>query len=177
MNAATAKKFLFKHDLPEDFDLWTKLAEGLVSCSNDLQVDGQYLERFEQFKKDINCIKTKFIDEAITPDKYAETVAALDADIDRMANFPGLPENVKELLKRYECSISRHRPSDIIENLRSQLEWLRDSVSKAQDDIDDAQDDIDGAQDDIKELEKKLDKAESLYNEFFNEEEGNNERA
>lgn len=178
MNAATAKKFLFKNNLPADFELWKKLAIGLVECSKELQVDGQYLERFEKFKEDLKYIKTKFNDGLniapeldITPDMYAETVAALDADIDRMINLPGAPDNVKELLKRYEASIKNYRPSEIIDGLRSQLEWIKGSLSQTEDLINDAQNDLDGAQDDIDEVEEKLDKLAELYNECFDNEE------
>lgn len=177
MNVETAKKFLFKNDLPVDFDLWGKLATGLVECSKELQVNGQILERFEKFKEDLNYIKTSFNtgvipDLTITPDMYAETVATLDADIDRMADSPETPDNVKELLKRYYCSIKNYRPSTMIDSLRSQLELVKESLSQTEDLINDAQNDLDGAQDDINEIEEKLDKLATLYDDFFGDEGG-----
>lgn len=161
---------LFKNDLPADFDLWQKIAAGLVSCSKELDVGSPYLERFECLKKELDAMEANVGDKDVAPEIYADAVIKADAAIIAWSRSQDLPENVKELFKRYNASIKSRRPSDQIDSIESRLEWLKDDLDKDEDALDDVQSDIRATRSELRDIEKEIDKLRNMYAALFDEE-------
>lgn len=164
---------LFKNDLPADFDLWQKLAAGLVGCSKELGVGSPYLERFESLKNELDAMEADNGGKDVAPEIYADAVIKADADIIAWSRSQDLPENVKELFKRYDASIRHRRPSDQIDSIKSRLEWLKDDLDKDEDAIDDVQNDISATRSELRDMEKEIDKLRDMYAALFDKESDN----
>lgn len=150
-----------QRDLPTDFDVWQKIAGGLVDALKKENVDMFYINQAEHFRSTLTLLPA-----ASALNVYAEPVLKADAQIRNWGKADATPDDVREICEQYEQTVAAYSPSRKIRRLFVILDELRNDLAKLQRNLDDVADEIDGIADDANELKENVAEFKRLFKEI-----------
>ena len=120
------KNVFWQRDLPTKFELWQKIAKGLVDALKAKSVDIYYVNQAEHFRSTLTLLPA-----ASALRAYAEVVLKEVAQIDGWSKAEATPDDVKEICRHFNATVKAYAPSTVLNNLRDKIESLRDDIRSA----------------------------------------------